>query len=115
MPAATIHEPGGDLTTVDMGAVRLSCLPVGRCGMVVAVEGGGLMRRRLLDLGFVPGTRVEVVRRSPAGDPTAFSIRGALIALRGETARQILVLMESGEGGENPSDFDKSGIRRRRL
>ena len=42
----------------------------------------GPERRRLLDLGFVPGTEVEVEMISPAGDPTAYRVRGAVIALR---------------------------------
>ena len=40
------------------------------------------MDRRLTDLGLVRGTRVTCVLRSPAGDPRAYLIRGALIALR---------------------------------
>jgi len=51
----------------------------------------GPQRRRLLDLGLVPGTRVEAEFRSAAGDPIAFRVRGALIALRKDQARWILV------------------------
>ncbi len=49
----------------------------------------GLERRRLLDLGIVPGTLVEAEMRSPGGDPTAYRVRGALIALRKEQAEQV--------------------------
>ncbi|BCG57710.1 FeoA family protein [Paenibacillus sp. URB8-2] len=49
----------------------------------------GVMRRRLLDLGFVPGNTVEVVRRSPLGDPTAFRISNTMIALRREESSLI--------------------------
>jgi ferrous iron transport protein A len=45
----------------------------------------------MLDLGLVPGTIVESVRRSPAGDPTAYIIRGAVIALRSEESSKIFV------------------------
>lgn len=65
-----------------------------KVGSTVAVTGliaEGNHRRRLLDLGFVPGTRIEVVRRSPLGDPTAYRVRGATIALRGKDACQIRV------------------------
>ncbi|HHV72856.1 MAG TPA: ferrous iron transport protein A [Clostridia bacterium] len=75
----------------DKGEIRLNQLPVGSLGRILGLETKGLMRRRLLDLGFVPGTVVETVRRSPLGDPTAFKIRGALIALRSEEGRQIRV------------------------
>lgn len=44
----------------------------------------GDMRRRLLDIGLTPGTRVECIGKSPGGDPKAFLIRGAVIAIRNE-------------------------------
>lgn len=73
------------------GLLSLAELPLGYAGEVVTLEVSGPTRRRLLDLGLIPGTRVAVVRRSPAGDPTAFNIRGALIALRAEDGRRITV------------------------
>jgi len=51
----------------------------------------GQERRRLLDLGFVPGTPVEVDMVSPAGDPTAYRVRGSVVALRREQADLIRV------------------------
>lgn len=69
----------------------LSSLANGSQALVTRVMAEGLTRRRLLDLGLVPGTRVEVIRRSPAGDPIAFGIRGTVIALRSEVASQVLV------------------------
>ena len=54
----------------------------------------GEMRRRLLDLGLVPGTPVECVGHSPAGDPGAYLIRGVAIALRREDAHNVCVLRE---------------------
>ena len=54
----------------------------------------GPMRRRLLDLGLVPGTLIECVGQSPSGDPKAYLIRGAAIALRSEDARNILIRQE---------------------
>lgn len=49
----------------------------------------GVMRRRLLDLGFVPGRIVEVLRKSPLGDPIAFRVSQTSIALRKEESGQI--------------------------
>ena len=49
------------------------------------------MRRRLLDIGLIPGTRVECIGKSPGGDPKAFLIRGAVIAIRAEDADGIAV------------------------
>ena len=51
----------------------------------------GDMRRRLLDIGLIPGTQVECIGKSPGGDPKAFLIRGAVIAIRAEDAAGIAV------------------------
>ncbi|MCI9408806.1 MAG: ferrous iron transport protein A [Oscillospiraceae bacterium] len=52
-------------------------------------EGG--MRRRLQDIGLIEGTSVLCLQRSPAGDPIAYLIRGAVIALREEDSSKVLV------------------------
>lgn len=49
------------------------------------------MKRRLLDIGLVEGTEVECALKSPFGDPIAYFIRGALIAIRSNDASSILV------------------------
>ncbi len=51
----------------------------------------GAERRRLMDLGFVPGTDVEVEMISPTGDPAAYRVRGTVIALRREQAALVRV------------------------
>jgi DtxR family Mn-dependent transcriptional regulator len=68
-------------------------LPPGGRGRVLGLTTAcrGAERRRLLDLGFVPGSMVEVTLVSPAGDPTAYQVRGALVALRREQARFIRI------------------------
>jgi DtxR family Mn-dependent transcriptional regulator len=72
---------------------RLSALELGQSGRVVALAHGirGPERRRLLDLGLVPGTEVAAEIRSPGGDPTGYRVRGAVIALRREQAEQIQI------------------------
>jgi DtxR family Mn-dependent transcriptional regulator len=60
----------------------------------------GRERRRLLDLGIVPGTHVEAALTSPSGDPAAYRVRGALLALRREQANLIHVHRE----GHQPSE-----------
>jgi ferrous iron transport protein A len=70
---------------------QLTHLPIGRRAEVVGVKAEGLTRNRLLDLGLVPSTVVEAIRKSPAGDPVAYKIRGAVIALRSEESHQIRV------------------------
>jgi DtxR family Mn-dependent transcriptional regulator len=71
----------------------LAALGPGETGEVVALAASclGVPRRRLLDLGVVPGTRVTHELRGPSGDPTAYRIRGALVALRREQADQIYI------------------------
>ncbi|MEW6446546.1 MAG: FeoA family protein [Bacillota bacterium] len=73
------------------GLTTLNAVPVGSFALVSHIRADGMTRRRLLDLGLVPGTRVEVVRRSPLGDPIAYNIRGAVIALRKEESSKVLV------------------------
>lgn len=51
----------------------------------------GMIRRRLMDIGLSEQTEVECVGRSPMGDPSAYCIRGAIIAIRAEDGRKILV------------------------
>jgi DtxR family Mn-dependent transcriptional regulator len=64
--------------------VRLSSLEPGEEATVLAISPAvrGAERRRLFDLGLLPGTKVAAEMRSPSGDPTGYRIRGALIALR---------------------------------
>jgi len=72
---------------------RLSGLSLGERATVTGFSGAcrGPERRRMLDLGIVPGTEVEAEMRSPGGDPTAYRVRGALIALRRDQADLIHV------------------------
>lgn len=71
----------------------LSSLQPGQKARVLGLSRAcrGMERRRLLDLGFVPGSEVEAEMISPTGDPTAFRVRGALIALRREQSDLIRV------------------------
>ena len=55
------------------------------------VRSHGRIRRRLLDIGLIENTEVECLGRSPGGDPSAFLIRGAVIALRSEDCRDIMI------------------------
>lgn len=71
--------------------VPLSEISVGNMVQVLDLINTGLSRRRLLDLGIVPGTFVEVLRQSPLGDPVAYKVRDTIIALRKEESRNILI------------------------
>ena len=69
----------------------LADLPRGSCALVSALCSHGSMRRRLQELGLVPGTKVECVQKSPLGDPAAYLFRGTVIALRREDSSRVLV------------------------
>ena len=69
----------------------LDQLPEGNSATISNLTFTGGKRRRMLDLGFVPGTVVSALQASPWGDPVAYSIRGAVIALRREDARRIAI------------------------
>ena len=75
-------------------------LPVGATARVVRLtpDCRGPQRRRLLDLGVVPGTAITAEMRSAAGDPIAYRIRGALIALRHQQARWIAIESDDRPG-----------------
>ncbi len=76
----------------------LSALKPGQKAKVIGISATcrGPQRRRMLDLGIVPGTVVEAELRSPSGDPTAYRVRGAVIALRQEQAALIHVSRVDG-------------------
>lgn len=73
-----------------MEFMTLDALPVGERAIIDKVNASGGMRRRLYDLGFVGGTTVECVGKSPLGDPSAYMVRGAVIALRAADAAGIV-------------------------
>jgi DtxR family Mn-dependent transcriptional regulator len=82
----------------------LADLPEGAACEVVALDDSctGYLRQRLLDLGLTPGARVIVASENAFGDPRAYRIRGALMALRREQAQQVLVrLLEMNAQGPN--------------
>lgn len=71
--------------------VPLNLLPLGKKAKVKSLTSDGSLRRRMLDLGLISDTLVEALQKSPSGDPTAYYIRGAVIALRSEEASKIMV------------------------
>ncbi|MEJ2538688.1 MAG: metal-dependent transcriptional regulator [Gemmatimonadota bacterium] len=77
----------------EWSGVTLEDLSPGESGEVVHLSPAcqGIQRRRLLDLGVVPGTRITAELAAASGDPTAFRIRGALVALRREQQRWVRI------------------------
>lgn len=60
----------------------LSEIETGQVVQVVRISGHSSFRRRLMELGLVPGTRVELVRVAPLGDPVELLVRGASLSIR---------------------------------
>lgn len=64
-------------------------LAPGHRAWVRELSAQGELRRQLQDLGFVPGAQVECLGKSPLGDPAAYRVRGAVVALRRRDAQRI--------------------------
>lgn len=106
-----IESEGNEIALAPMNAANVSVVPVksapttaesfrtlstlrpGDEAVVRGISGAcrGLQRRRLLDLGIVPGGTIRAEMVSPSGDPTAYRVRGATIALRKQQAEWIYV------------------------
>ena len=71
--------------------MTLDCVKPGQGGVITVVGGDGALRRRLLDMGLIQNTIVQCLGRSPGGDPSAFLIRGAVIAIRAVDGQHIWV------------------------
>ncbi|NLB35762.1 MAG: ferrous iron transport protein A [Clostridiales bacterium] len=69
----------------------LKDLTRGQTATVKSLLSTGSIRRRLQDIGLIEGTQVECLQKSPAGDPVAYLIRGAVIALRSEDSSNVLI------------------------
>ncbi len=63
-------------------------------GRIIKIEGKGRIHRRLLDMGLVSGSEVEVERVAPLGDPIEVKIKGYHLSLRKEEAINIQVKVE---------------------
>jgi ferrous iron transport protein A len=66
--------------------IALAKLPLSTPATVVQVGGTRAVRRRLMELGLVPGTRVWVLRVSPLGDPLELEVRGSRLSIRKKEA-----------------------------
>lgn len=73
---------------------RLSDLEPGQAGTVVRIEGKGATRRRIMDMGIVKDSTIQVIRRAPLGDPIEFELRGYNLSLRKREAENVYVSME---------------------
>ncbi len=71
--------------------ISLDRLRDGEAGVVERLELEGPTKRRLIEMGITPGTRVRVLKRAPLGDPIEIFLRRYSLTLRAEDARRIFV------------------------
>lgn len=69
----------------------LAMLETGSSARVQTLQLDSVIRRRLQDIGLIENTLVQCVQKSPSGNPVAYRIRGAIIALRLQDAEKILL------------------------
>lgn len=72
--------------------MTLNELKTGRHAVITAIGGKGVFRRRLLDMGLTPKTKVFIRKVAPMGDPIELSLRGYELTIRGEDASKIEVI-----------------------
>ena len=63
----------------------------GSAVIVETVGGARSFRRRLMELGLIPGIRVEVLRIAPFGDPIELAVRGCNLSIRAAEAQEVVV------------------------
>ena len=69
--------------------MNLSQLAVGSAGIVTSIGGEGALRQHILDMGVIPGQKIEVVKLAPLGDPMELEIRGYSLTMRLADAENI--------------------------
>ena len=74
-----------------MKVENLSQLPLNKNGRIDKIECDEGIKRRLLDMGLVKGTEITPILISSYGDPRAFLVRGTIIAIREEDAKNIKI------------------------
>lgn len=82
--------------------MTLDMMKIGDTAKVTFIDKKANLYQRFLDIGVIENTKIECVLESPAGDPKAYMIRGAVIAIRSEDAKAITV-----ESINNSPSLDK--------
>lgn len=77
--------------------MTLNKLEKGQTAIIVHVGGKGAVKRRMMDMGMVPGSEIKVVRIAPFGDPIEFNVKGYSLSLRKSEAAKIIVELPNTE------------------
>jgi Fe2+ transport system protein FeoA len=78
--------------------IKLSQLKIGSSAVVAHLDGTNRLVSRMMELGFVPGALVEVIRKAPLGDPVQYRIRGTRISIRRAEADSVQVIPNDQSG-----------------
>ena len=99
-PLPTTQDTQSSSANLGVGAGddnRLVALAPGDRAFITHVDPDAASFERLLALGFVPGSAVEVIRRAPLGDPVEYQVRGTRICLRESEASLIRIRIPGEE------------------
>lgn len=77
----------------------LDKLPINQVGKIEEINTDASVKRRLLDLGLIKDTDIKALFKSPLGDPTAYLIRGSIIALRKKDTKKIPIILSGDLNG----------------
>lgn len=88
------HRWRGGQNKAKSGPANLDELPLGASGTVMAITGERKLRRRLMEMGLLEGSRLRVVKFAPTGDPIQIQINDYFLSLRRNEAAHIVVVVE---------------------
>ena len=71
--------------------MKLSEVKIGQIMKITQVNGEGIFRHRLLEMGIIPGSKIQITKKAPLGDPIQVHIRGYELSIRKEDADFIIV------------------------
>ena len=71
--------------------ITLDQLPINQTGIILDLNCNHSIKKRLLDLGLIPGTSITPVFTSPFGEPTAFEFRNTIVSIRNNDTSHIFV------------------------
>ena len=92
------------------GLRTLDRLPIGESAVVQRIDCGRRVGGRLMEMGLLPGTRIEMVRRAPFGDPLEIRLRGYLLSLRSADAAEVsLAPLDQADSGADGAPSEAAG------
>ena len=77
--------------------MALEKLEIGQKGTIISLTGKGPIKQRMMDMGLVPGSEVEIIRVAPLGDPIEINLKGYNLSLRRNEAKNVMVEVKVAE------------------